>query len=320
MINDFINKIEIANYKCLNGLNVDKFQRVNLIGGENNVGKTAFLEVCYLISSANRLNNFLFSLMMIERNRDKLNICISDDINIADILKNNTYIEIASINNIKYEVKEVNFNSLIEVTLNNTTVTIDFKDKISFEKSDKILFIDNLGFSNSEFKDIYKAAQFKDKDMQINEFLKNFNFENPKFKIIDDKPYLKTNDHGEYKQLNNFGDGVKHYISIICSLYFCEDGYLFIDEIENGIHYKLYDKLWEIILTTSREVNTQVFITTHSKECIESYNRVSGKLNIKEAMYFEMGKNKNNDNIFMRNLDNKQLEYELTHQGRYRGE
>jgi len=319
-MNNSINEINITNYKCLTGLNVDNLKRINLIGGENNVGKTAFLEVCYLVSTANRLNNFLFSLMMIERNRDKLNICISDDINIIDILKKNIYIEIKSINNIKYEVKEMNFKPLIQMSLNNSPFKIDFSNTISFEKSDKVLFIDSLGFSNSEFKEVYKAAQFKDKDIEINKFLRNFNFKNPKFKIIDDKPYLKTTDNGEYSQLNNFGDGVKHYISIICSLYFCENGYLFIDEIENGIHYKLYDRLWEIILKTSLEVNAQVFITTHSKECIESYNRVSKKLNIKQTMYFEMGRNKNNDNIFMRNLDNEQLDYELTHQGRYRGE
>jgi len=33
-----------------------------------------------------------------------------------------------------------------------------------------------------------------------------------------------------------------------------ENKILFIDEIENGIHYSLFDKMWEIILKISKEL------------------------------------------------------------------
>ena len=57
------------------------------------------------------------------------------------------------------------------------------------------------------------------------------------------------------------------------------------DEIDNGIHYTNLDKLWEIILTISKQQNVQVFATTHSKECIESYARVAKKLEEKDITY-----------------------------------
>ena len=60
------------------------------------------------------------------------------------------------------------------------------------------------------------------------------------------------------------------------------DIYLFIDEIENAIHYTNYEKLWRIILEASEKANCQIFITTHSKECIESYARVAKKLEDKD--------------------------------------
>jgi len=86
------------------------------------------------------------------------------------------------------------------------------------------------------------------------------------------------------------GDGTGNLISIVAKLFQSKDGYLFIDEIENGFHYTYLDKLWEIILTISKEQNVQVFATTHSKECIESYARVSKNLEEKDVTYIKMTK------------------------------
>ena len=319
MQNNFIHNINIEKYKCFSGFIANDLQRINLIGGKNNVGKTAFIESCYLVASASKIDTFLFALANIEKNRDKLNIVSGNEINIIEILKINDKISIKSLNNILYNFKKDYFNT-IDITLNSLQKEIDFSKKILFEKQNNIHFIDNFGFTNSELKEVYKAVQFKDKDVQINSFLKNFDFENPKFKIIDDKAYLKRDDDDEYNQLNKYGDGIKHYISILCSLYSCENGYLFIDEIENGIHYTLYQKLWEIIFQVAEEQNVQVFITTHSKECIESFNIVSKKLDTIKSRYFEIAQNKKNHKIFIRGLDDEQLDYELTHNGRYRGE
>ena len=46
--NHFIENIEIKNFKCFENFSAEGFGRVNLIGGKNNVGKTAFMEACYL--------------------------------------------------------------------------------------------------------------------------------------------------------------------------------------------------------------------------------------------------------------------------------
>jgi AAA15 family ATPase/GTPase len=89
-----------------------------------------------------------------------------------------------------------------------------------------------------------------------------------------------------------FGDGLRHYISIICALYACENGYLFIDEIDNGIHYSQLDKLWELILTLSKKTNYQLFAITHSKEMLESFARVAKKLNEQDISYTTLVKNK----------------------------
>ena len=51
----------------------------------------------------------------------------------------------------------------------------------------------------------------------------------------------------------------------------CRDGTLLIDEAENGIHYSLQSKFWNMILRTAEAHNVQVVATTHSKDCIDGF-------------------------------------------------
>ena len=103
-MSNLISDIKIEKYKCFNDFEANNLTTVNLIGGENNVGKTAFIEACYLVVSSNKVTNLLFALTMIEKNRDKLNIFLSDETNIIEILQSNKVISIKSLNNIKYEL------------------------------------------------------------------------------------------------------------------------------------------------------------------------------------------------------------------------
>jgi AAA15 family ATPase/GTPase len=45
-------------------------------------------------------------------------------------------------------------------------------------------------------------------------------------------------------------------------------GVVLVDEVENGIHYSVMDKVWKAIGEAARRFDAQVFATTHSRECI----------------------------------------------------
>jgi len=47
-----------------------------------------------------------------------------------------------------------------------------------------------------------------------------------------------------------------------------------IDEIENGLHHTLLPQIWAGIAAAARELDVQVFATTHSRECIEAAHEV----------------------------------------------
>ena len=314
----FIREIEIKNFKCFKDFKADGFGRVNLIGGKNNVGKTAFMEaICIDVSSKN-ISNMLFALLMIERSRNLLNL-FNKEIDIIAILEKYKSFDIIGNNNIKYKFNYQSINKTLIITLNEIEEQINFNSKINFINNKNIIFIDNYGFNNERLKDVYEAIQLKNKEYELNQYIKNFDKNIINFKIIGgDKPKCQLLNN-EYRDIIEFGDGLKHYISIICSLYACENGYLFIDEIDNGIHYTQLDKLWEIILTlSSKQQNVQIFATTHSKECIESYARVAKKLKDKEITFIELGKNKK-DEIKALVMDSERFQREVKMDNEVRG-
>ena len=297
MSEHFIKNIEIKNYKCFNDFKAEGFGRVNLIGGNNNVGKTAFMEALCINIYAQDEDSLYTTIMYVTYIREKLEyinklFTLKDDITFFENIK--IYSAITNINDIKYElihnkgIKEYKFQINKYV---NYVKSQDFSYTRKLKTS--ILFIDGKGFTNKHLKKIYSEVQRADREENLNSFIQEFDKTIEKFKIVDDSPECKLQNNDEYIKLSEFGDGLRSYISIISALYACKNSYLFIDELENGIHYSNLDKLWKIILTISKEQNVQIFVTTHSKECIESYARVAKRLEDEEITFIELGKNDN---------------------------
>lgn len=117
--------------------------------------------------------------------------------------------------------------------------------------------------------------------------------------------------------LSSLGEGINRYLAILCAIWASKYGYLFIDEIENGIHYTNYSKLWELIFSIYKEANCQIFATTHSKECISAFNKQNSS---NEGLYLEFYRNKKTNLINIKGRDNKLLEYSLNNNGEFRGE
>jgi AAA15 family ATPase/GTPase len=74
--------------------------------------------------------------------------------------------------------------------------------------------------------------------------------------------------------LSSMGDGINRVFIIILSMVNCENGYLLVDELENGLHYTVQEQLWKVIFDLSYKLNIQVFSTTHSSDCIRSFAKV----------------------------------------------
>jgi len=99
----FIKNIEIKNFKCFEDFKAEGFGRVNLIGGKNNVGKTAFMEAIF-IHNSNNIEELYKKLLEIDTHRNLQNLLLSTtprEEDIRTLILNNIGISIYIANTIK---------------------------------------------------------------------------------------------------------------------------------------------------------------------------------------------------------------------------
>jgi len=70
------------------------------------------------------------------------------------------------------------------------------------------------------------------------------------------------------------GEGMVRVAAILLTIINARNGVVFIDEFENGVHYSVLSKLWEATATFAERFNTQLFVTTHSAECVRAAHQV----------------------------------------------
>ncbi|MBP0017104.1 MAG: AAA family ATPase [Cyanobacteria bacterium SBLK] len=318
----FVKSIKIENFRCFDSLTVNSLARVNLLGGDNNVGKSTFLEALEIITQAKTKVDFLKIIRDITYRRQGKN-------------RQDNEFDITAYDKDCFELKTTNHRVFFEIQLNKTISIPEDKDRIGEQYADigdthqielkvnndseqisQSRFIDilnnssrsgslryshdsklnkNINFITSTTIDEIRLSSLYGKivdlgiEKEIDRFLKEFD---PRLDSLVIRP---TERHSVFKiklkgkqqpvLLSSMGEGLNRYVAIICAIWKSQNGHLFIDEIENGIHYKKYEKLWEIIFKTSKEANCQVFAATHSRECIEAFSRIAEQCDRENIKY-----------------------------------
>lgn len=199
-----------------------------------------------------------------------------------------------------------------------------FFNEDELNTNNNVIFISSCTTDESILATYYGKLISLDKDNDLNNYLNSFDTNIISLKAIPiniqgnfiSELKLKLENRDNLVKLTSLGDGINRYIAIICAIWASKDGFLFIDEIENGIHYTNYEKLWKIIFEASKQANCQVFTTTHSIECIEAFNKINQN---DDGIYLEFYRNQKNGLIQVKERDNEQLEYALEHNSEIRG-
>ena len=295
-----IEDIEIVKYKGFENLKLENLSQVNIISGENNVGKTALLEAFFLyeevlldysfLGELLSLNSFLFiaTTRDIKENRIKkylqnINIIIGSNELKLNIKYKSTY---GFSQKEKEEIKNFNqdYNDFIVAYANDSFKMLPL-DNISTNNITIPNYIDSSKPTNKRLVELYSNIQSKGIQHKFLTYLKllDNDIEWIEPQLLDDEILLRLNLNNPKRSLvsSELGEGTNRYIEILCTLLNNSTGTVFIDEIENGIHYtKLYD-IWKAILEIVEKENIQLFVTTHNLESIEALNEAS------EAMSFD---------------------------------
>jgi AAA15 family ATPase/GTPase len=338
MAQKFVEQIQIKNFRCFDFLKVENLKRINLIGGGNNVGKSAFLEALEISASAIDPVSCAISLRDNINRRQHLYSQNFNEFDIVTYKKNNLCIQ-SDKSNISLEIKSIdqkmltnitddeNFfddNLFIEIIVNSNSKTLPYnkfidiinrKDQTFVHSSNhetkNITFITPANLDERHLSELYGKIVDLGLIAEINSFLNTFDPRIESLLIRPTEQYstfkIKLKDKNVPVLLSSMGGGLNRYIAIVCSIWKSRDGQLYIDEIENGIHYTKYDKMWEILYDTASQANCQIFAVTHSKECIESFSKVAELFDHKNMKYINLSRKVDSDKIVVTVLDSIRL-------------
>ena len=104
--------------------------------------------------------------------------------------------------------------------------------------------------------------------------LKMFDNQINSIEILTDDIYVGFEGMAQMLPVSMMGDGLRRYLSIVASASNPMIDMFLIDEIDNGLHYSVYKKLWEAIFALATTTNKQVFVTTHSKETLSRLSQM----------------------------------------------
>ncbi|EKT3956220.1 ATP-binding protein [Flavobacterium psychrophilum] len=284
--------LEIIRYRKLYNVSVQKLNKINIFAGGNNMGKTSILETFYLLSQLNDINSYLD----LEKYRGKfLNDFHSkwmdknffNDIDLKGTFNNTNASLNIHVEQTEEDIEKSSYLSTIitDATVNGTNLTSSihlFANQPPEQRYLKSQILCSAAFT-SPYRYNEKLLHAAHKLAVDNKYFdKVIRFINEHLDDSIEKIDL-VNDEGEIRfrvasnklekaiDLTKYGEGLQRVFEIALLLGYCKDGILCIDEIDSALHKSLLISFTKFIQETAREFNVQVFLSTHSKECIDAF-------------------------------------------------
>ncbi|MBS1572405.1 MAG: ATP-binding protein [Bacteroidetes bacterium] len=326
-MSNFIAKYEIKNFKKFDFLEIDNIGQINLITGDNNVGKTCLLESFLINDNFQKtlvhLNHtlarrgFYFTPQLI---LDKIEFPdgnyfeylvkdITSSIQTISIFKDNKQLKlnIEFVNKLdinKEDLKLVNEKAAIKnvkgwlkQSINNSTKELQYLYEAEITDNGEYNYYPfisfNLNYSN-DVPDLLREMDNLRQESESKASSMNFNHKREVIDIINEITNEQINDYqlvtvgsqkmlgisfkninnGDFLPITQLGDGFQKIFRYVVEVMYAKqkgEDRIMIDEIDTGIHYSKLDSFWKTFVKLIEKTEIQVFATTHSKSCIDSF-------------------------------------------------
>lgn len=311
-IMDGFKNIKIKNFRGIEHLTIDDFSRVNVFLGQNSSGKSSVLETIlfltgmsnpdlpqninyirsrgfssfadleYMFHNGNLKVSPEFSSEMFDGSKRHLALemtYIFDDKAQVDLpqgqiptSETKTFLNtLKMLFEIEADKKTSSFES--SVTFNKTNQITGKKIADGYLEKNTVAFLPADIALGVPTNDLIEIAKRKKKDI-ILKYLSNFDNHITTWEILNNVAYIGLDGIGQLMMVNMMGDGLRRYLNIVAASANPMTNIILIDEIDNGLHYSAYKKLWEAIFALATGTNKQIFVTTHSKETLCRLNEM----------------------------------------------
>ncbi len=302
----------IRRFRLFKEFRIDDFQRVNLITGRNNVGKTSLLEALFLHSGATNVHLpfTIEALRGVTQFQGGLEVALSglfnefnprppielegiDQLGIKRVCRLRVVPTPTVIQPGEAEAPPTAASQAIEITFIDPSRPQPLSAQAILEKGQFRLGPAPIPPLYPGFFLTPRSADHKSDADKFSELARSVGEEK---RLIDAlraiEPAIKAVrllNHGgvtmihadvgldRFLPLAYAGEGMVRLAAILVAIASAKNGVAFIDEFENGVHYSVLGKIWEATASFAERFNTQLFVTTHSAECVRAAHEVFAK-------------------------------------------
>ena len=322
-----IRSISISNFRCYKQLQVENCGRLNVIVGDNGTGKTSLLEAIFLaLGGGTEIAVRLRTLRGLDASFSGSQRSIENAI-FADFFYNNDTTNSVSVvldgdgdDNRSLAIFRgaaeaflpFSEGKALEVT-STSPFTFRWKDGQGIERSASpiarggglhlpdtgedlpdFFFIPATGILGS----VENAGRFSElsKNGQNLRFTKVFSHE---YNWLDDLSievsagspaiFATLKGSGRKIPLANLSGGINRIIGILLTIASRPSSVVLVDEIESGIFYTHQAQIWRQLLAFARDYKSQLFVTTHSQECLTALIEAAGN-SVEDIVLWRLGR------------------------------
>ena len=311
-MNGFKN-IQINNFRGIDHLEIDDFSRVNVFLGQNGSGKTSVLEAILILAgmsnpglpqSVNILRSRGTSGQFLDVRCFFHNLILTTPPEVSseqfDGVKRHLALRMPFVFDEQTQVAtpigqiqrsdamaqvnqiEMDFDITADNIVNRYKSTMTFNQqglvkerKIAEGYQEKLyasLIPASLAALNA-VNDLTELVKRKMKQLVVDRLV-YFDNRITNVEVLGDGVFVGIEGVPELLPVSMHGDGLFRYLTIVAASANPISNIVLIDEIDNGLHYSVYKKLWEAIFALATTTNKQVFVTTHSKETLSRLSQM----------------------------------------------
>jgi len=154
-----------------------------------------------------------------------------------------------------------------------------YQDMPARRAGEKHCAIPPEGISDTEIGSLWDGLVLGGHEDDLTEVFKLVRPDAKKLYLIsgERRPYVLLEAFRQPVPLRSLGDGAARFLGIAASVVTAAGGFLLIDEFENGLHHSVQEELWSFVFRVAREMNVQVFATTHSEDCVRAFAIAANK-------------------------------------------
>ncbi|AFY71751.1 hypothetical protein Pse7367_3516 [Thalassoporum mexicanum PCC 7367] len=148
-----------------------------------------------------------------------------------------------------------------------------YRNRLAYSRKASCLFISPKGLSLGKLSSLWDDIRLTSKEDKV---IKSLKILEPDISGIHFSSASSSNSisvlfKGQKVPIGTLGEGVQRILTLAIHAVSVENGFLLVDDIDTGLYHGAQLDMWRWIMQVAKELNIQVFATTHSWDCVAAF-------------------------------------------------